>query len=90
VRIDGSLPDSAAGRPQHALAASIAVTGQFEGGPAIGEARLLISRTAPNAAKYNARPIDYNNDPTITFEDLQSLLKRVEINLRKGMARQEK
>ena len=56
-------------------------------GPAIDEARLLILRTAPNAAHYNARLIDYNNDPTVSFEDLQGLLKMVEANLDKNAPR---
>jgi hypothetical protein len=72
-------------------AASIAVTGKSDnGGPGIAEVRQLISRTAPNAERYNARLIDYNNDPTVTFEDMQRLLKTVEINLEKRMALQKK
>lgn len=65
-------------------AASMAVTGKFDdGGAAMNEARLLISKTAPNAPKYQARLIDYNNDPTVTFADVQQLLKKVETNLEK-------
>jgi hypothetical protein len=72
-------------------AASIAVMGTFDDqGPGIIEARKLIGRTAPNAAKYSARLVDYNNDPTVTFEDVQKLLKTVEINLEKRMAPQGK
>lgn len=68
-------------------AASTAVTGKFdEQGPGIKEARKLIGTTAPNAAKYSARLVDYNNDPTVTFEEVQKLLKTVEINLEKRMA----
>lgn len=72
-------------------AASMAVTGKpgYEG-PAINEARQLISTTAPNAAHYSARLVDYNNDPTVTFEDLQTLLKQVESHLKKRMAGQGK
>jgi hypothetical protein len=70
--------------------ASIAVTGEPDyDGPAIKEARQLISR-APNAAHYSERLEDYNKDPTITFEDLQRLLKTVETDLEKRMARQRK
>ena len=54
-------------------------------GPAIQEARQLISR-APNAANYAGRLVDYNNDAAITFEDLQRLLKTLEINLDKRIA----
>jgi hypothetical protein len=68
--------------------ASIAVTGKPNyDGPAIREARQLISR-APHAVRYSARLVDYNNDPTTTFGDLQSLLKTVETNLEKRMAAQ--
>lgn len=67
--------------------ASAAVTGKTGyDGPAIQEARQLISRTAPNAAHYSARLVDYNNDPTVTFEDLQNFLKQVQGNLEKRMA----
>jgi hypothetical protein len=70
-------------------AASTAITGQSNyDGPAIKEARQMISN-APHAANYNARLVDYNNDPTVTFESLQNLLKTVEINLEKRMATSE-
>lgn len=72
-------------------AASIAVTGKFnDQAPGIEEARQLISRTAPNAAKYSARLVVYNNDPTVTFADVQRLLRTVEINLEKRMSLQER
>ncbi len=72
-------------------AASIAVTGKSDyDGPAIQEAKQLISRTAPNAAKYRARLVDYNNDPSVTFADLQKLLRTVDIDLEKRIAAQEK
>lgn len=63
-------------------AASVAVTGKpdYEG-PAIDEVRQLISNTAPNASHYNGRLIDYNNDPTISFADMQKLLQAAETNL---------
>lgn len=70
--------------------ASIAVTGKFDDhGAGIKEARQLISRTAPNEAKYQARLVDYNNDPTVTFEDVRRLLKTVEMNLEKRMETQK-
>jgi hypothetical protein len=70
-------------------AAALAVTGKpdYEG-PAMNEARHEITRTAPNAARYSARLVDYNNDPTVTFADLQSLLKQVEANLEKRLETQ--
>ena len=72
-------------------AASIRVTGKsgYEG-PAIDDARLLITMKAPNAAHYNSRLIDYNNDPTVTFEDLQAMLKAVETDWEKRKSSQEK
>lgn len=72
-------------------AASVAVTGKADyDGPAIKEAKQLISRTAPRAAHYTARLVDYNNDPTVSFADLQNLLKTVEANLTKRMSLQQK
>jgi hypothetical protein len=72
-------------------AASIAVTGKFdEQAAGIREAQQMISRTAPNAVRYTARLVDYNNDPTVTFENLQSLLETVRTNLENRMALQEK
>jgi hypothetical protein len=59
-------------------------------GPAIEDARQLISRTAPNASHYSARLVDYNDDPTVTFSDMQRLLETVEINLQRRMALQKK
>jgi hypothetical protein len=68
-------------------AASVAVTGKPDyDGPAIREARQLISSTAPNAPRYSARLVDYNNDPTTTFEEVQRLLNSVETNLEKEIA----
>ena len=65
-------------------AASMAVAGKFDDDEAaINETRLLITNTAPNAPKYQARLNDYNNDPTVTLADLQRLLKMVETNLEK-------
>jgi hypothetical protein len=72
-------------------AASISVTGKPDyNGPAIGEVRSLISKTAPNAPRYSARLVDYNNDPTVTFEDLQRLLKQAQTDLQNRLAVQEK
>lgn len=72
-------------------AASVAVTGKPDyTGPAIAETRQLISSTAPNAPRYNGRLIDYNNDPTVTFEDLQKLLRTAETNLEGRLAHPEK
>lgn len=71
-------------------AASVAVTGNphYEG-PAVSEADQFVQRTAPNVERYNTR-MNYNNDPGVTFDDMQRLLKTVEANLEKRMALQAK
>jgi hypothetical protein len=64
--------------------ASIAVTGRFDDqGAAIQATRALIGETAPNGKKYQARLVDYNNDPTVSLADLQKLLQAVEDRLSK-------
>jgi hypothetical protein len=69
-------------------AASTAVTGSPDyDGPATDDVEQLIKRTAPNVARYNAQ-MNYNNDPGVTFDDMQRLLKTVETNLQKRMAAQ--
>jgi hypothetical protein len=69
-------------------AASIAVTGSSDyDGPATDDVEQLIKRTAPNVAHYNAQ-MNYNNDPGVTFDDMQRLLETVETNLQKRMAAQ--
>jgi hypothetical protein len=55
------------------------VIGDFDcGGAAMNAARKLIGETAPNRDKYQARLVDYNNDPTVVFEDVRNLLRTVE------------
>jgi hypothetical protein len=71
-------------------AASVAVTGNSHyDGPAAKEIEQLIRRMAPNVEHYGAR-MNYNNDPGVTFHDMQTLLKTVEDNLEKRMAVQQK
>jgi hypothetical protein len=71
-------------------AASLAVTGKFDDrAPGIMEARRLIGST-DNGASYSARLVDYNNDATVKYEDLQRLLKTVENNLEKRVALESK
>lgn len=48
-----------------------------------------MKRTAPNVEHYNNR-MNYNNDPGVTFQDMQKLLKTVETNLQKRMLPREK
>jgi hypothetical protein len=60
------------------------VTGRFDDqGAAIQATRALIGETAPNGKKYQARLVDYNNDPTVSLADLQKLLQAVEDRLSK-------
>lgn len=71
-------------------AASIAVTGNpHYDGQAVQEVEQLVKRTAPNVEHYNDR-MNYNNDPGVTFQDMQKLLKTVETNLQKRMLPREK
>jgi hypothetical protein len=67
--------------------ASIEVTGAFdELGAALRETRHAIDETAPNAKTYQARLVDYNDDPTINLADVQKLLRLVEERLTKRLA----
>lgn len=52
------------------------VSGNFQHREAaMQEARFVIDDTAPNAKKYSHRLMDYNNDPTTTFADLQNFFR---------------
>jgi hypothetical protein len=55
------------------------------------QARFVIDETAPNARKYDHRLMDYNNDPSTTFEDVQKFFNllehRVAARLRKKEVR---
>ena len=67
--------------------AGIDVTGRFNNqAAAIQEARSLIGESAPNRDKYSARLTDYNNDPTVSFSDIQKLFQTIEDRLTKRMA----
>jgi hypothetical protein len=60
-------------------AATKQVTGSFEHrGAAMQEARFVIDDIAPNAKNYHHRLMDYNNDPTTTFADVQRFFKLLE------------
>jgi len=52
---------------------------------AIREARRLVAET-PNAGNYKARLVDFNNDPTTTWADVQKLLQLVEERLIQQLA----
>ena len=67
--------------------AATEINGAFdESAAALREARRVIDETAPNAKSYKARLIDFNHDPTITFDDIQKLLQLVEERLAKQLA----
>jgi hypothetical protein len=55
------------------------VTGKFEHrGAAMQEARFVIDEIAPNRKNYHHRLMNYNNDPTTTFPDVQKFFRRLE------------
>jgi hypothetical protein len=69
-----------------ALATAIVeINGSFDDSEAaIREARRLVDES-PNAKSYKARLVDFNNDPTISFADVQRLLQQVEERLTKRL-----
>jgi hypothetical protein len=55
------------------------VSGKFEHrGAAMQEARFLIDDIAPHRKNYHHRLMDYNNDPTTTFADVQKFFRLLE------------
>jgi hypothetical protein len=53
--------------------------GRFEHrGAVMQEARFLIDEIAPNAKSYHHRLMDFNNDPSTTFADIQKTLRLLE------------
>jgi len=42
------------------------------------EARFVIDEIAPNRRTYEHRLMDYNNDPTTTFADIQKVFRLLE------------
>ena len=62
------------------------VTGKFEHrGAAMQEARLVIDEIAPNRKNYNHRLMDYNNDPTTTFTDVQKFFRLLQNRITKRL-----
>ncbi len=52
------------------------VSGKFEHrGAAMQEARFVIDEIAPDKKNYHHRLMDYNNDPTTTFADVQKFFQ---------------
>ena len=62
------------------------VTGKFEHrGAAMQEARFVIDEIAPNRKNYKHRLMDYNNDPTTTFADIQKFFQLLEDRITKRL-----
>ncbi len=55
------------------------ISGKFEHrGAAMQEARFVIDDIAPHHESYHHRLMDYNNDPTTTFADVQKFFRLLE------------
>jgi hypothetical protein len=61
-------------------------SGNFEHRGAMQEARFVIEEVAPNVKRYNHRLMDYNNDPTTTFADMQEVFRLLEDHIAKRLA----
>lgn len=62
------------------------VTGKFEHrGAPIQEARFVIDEIAPNRKNYHHRLMDYNNDRTTTFADIQKFFRLLEDRITKRL-----
>lgn len=67
--------------------ATLEVDGNFaHRGAAMQEARFVIDDVAPNAKKYEHRLMNYNNDPSTTFADVQTFFRLLEERVRKRAA----
>jgi hypothetical protein len=63
------------------------VTGNFEHrGAVMQEARFVVDEIAPNRVNYRHRLMDYNNDPTTTFADIQRVFRLLDARIRKRLA----
>jgi len=68
--------------------ATIEVTGNFQHrGAAMQESRFVIDGMAPNR-NYHHRLMDYNNDPTTTFADLQKVLRLLQQRIGERLAKE--
>lgn len=54
-------------------------------GAVMQEGRAVISEMDPKELKYKTRLTDYNNDPAVTFADLQKFFQEVEVRLTKRL-----
>ena len=62
------------------------LSGNFEHrGAAMQEARFVIEDIAPNAPYYNHRLMDFNNDPSTTFFDVQKFFQLLEGRITKRL-----
>ena len=65
------------------------VTGNFEHrSAAMQEARFVIDEIAPNRNQYQHRLMDYNNDPTTKFSDIQRALRLLEDRIARRLKEQ--
>jgi hypothetical protein len=65
------------------------VTGKFEHrGAAMQEARFVVDEVAANRKNYEHRLMDYNNDPTTSFADIQKVLRLVRARIVKRLKEQ--
>ncbi|MGA9800028.1 MAG: hypothetical protein WBQ68_13545 [Terriglobales bacterium] len=65
------------------------MTGNFEHrSAAMQEARFVIDEIAPNRSHYQHRLMDYNNDPTTSFSDIQRALRLLENRIVKRLKEQ--
>src|SRR5262249_357504 len=63
------------------------VNGNFEHrGAVMQEARFVVDEIAPNRVNYRHRLMDYNNDPTTTFADIQRVFRLLDARVRKRLA----
>ncbi len=62
------------------------VSGKFEHrGAAMQEARFVIDEIAPHRKNYKHRLMDYNNDPTTTFADIQRFFRLLQDRITKRL-----
>lgn len=62
------------------------VTGSFQHrGAAMQEARFVVDEIAPNRQKYHHRLMDYNNDSSTTFRDIQKVFNLMENRITKRL-----
>jgi len=65
------------------------VTGNFQHRSAVmQEARFVIDEIAPNRKTYHHRLMDYNNDPTTTFVDIQKVFRLLQVHITERLAKE--